>query len=198
MSRILKRDKVTDCRTWQAPTMTGTVAAVAPEDAAQQAMEAARLEGFRQGLEESRAQAAERLQRFDALLSRLASPFEGYEEQLEGEILALVKALTRQLVRREMHADPSQVVGVIREAVKTLPVVATELNVRLHPEDAELIRDTLSMHQGRRPWKIQEDPAIERGGCLVTTANTRVDAELETRLGRLISEMLGSERSDDD
>lgn len=198
MSRILKREKVTDCRTWRAPAMSATEAAAAPEDAARQVHEAARLEGFRQGLEEARAQAADKLQQFDVLLGRLASPFEGYEEQVEEEIFALVKALTRQLVRREMRADPTQVVGIIREAVKTLPVVATELNVRLHPEDAALIKDTLATHQGRRPWKIQADPAIERGGCIVTTANTRVDAGLETRLGRLIAEMLGSERSDDE
>lgn len=198
MSRILKSDKVASCRAWQAPLMSGMPAHASPVDAEKKQHEAARLEGFRQGLEESRSQVAQRMARFDALLVRLSRPFEGYEEQLEAQILALVRALTRQLVRREMHADPNQVVGVIREAVKTLPIVATELNVRLHPDDAALIRDTLTSHEGRRPWKIQDDPSLERGGCLITTANTRVDATLETRLGRLIAEMLGSERSDDD
>lgn len=177
--------------------MHGAVASKAPASNMADQQEAARLEGFRQGLEQAQQQSAERLQRFDALLARLAKPFEGYEEQLEAEVLALVKALTRQLVRREMHAEPAQIIGVIREAVKTLPIVATDLSVRLHPEDAVLVREMLAAHEGRRPWKIQEDPSLEQGGCLVTTANTRVDATLETRLGRLIAEMLGSERNDD-
>lgn len=177
--------------------MSGAVTRHEQGPSARDQQEAARLEGFRQGLEQAREQTAERLERFDALLARLARPFEGYEEQLEAEVLALVKALTRQLVRREMHAEPAQIIGVIREAVKTLPIVATDLSVRLHPEDATLVREMLAAHEGRRPWKIQEDPSLERGGCLVTTANTRVDATLETRLGRLIAEMLGSERNND-
>lgn len=198
MSKVLKSEKLTGCRPWQAPSMSGLPAESSIEETSQKQQETARLEGFRHGLEEARAQTAEKLRQFDTLLERLARPFEGYEEQLEEHLLALVKALTRQLVRREMQAEPTQVIGIIRDAVKTLPIVATELSVRLHPDDAALVRDTLSANEGRRPWKIQDDPTVERGGCLVTTTNTRVDATLEVRLGRLIAEMLGSERSNDD
>lgn len=133
----------------------------------------------------------------DTLMARLCAPFEAIEEQIEQELLALVKALTRQLVRREMRSDPSQVIGVIREAVRSLPVAAMNLKVRLHPDDAAVVRECLAGEEGARPWQLQEDPAMARGGCVVTSDNTRVDATLETRLGRLVAEMLGSERSGD-
>jgi hypothetical protein len=35
---------------------------------------------------------------------------------------------------------------------------------------------------------------MARGGCQVTTATSRIDARLETRLGAILSELLGTER----
>jgi flagellar assembly protein FliH len=39
-----------------------------------------------------------------------------------------------------------------------------------------------------------EDPVMARGGCQITTATSRIDARLETRLGAILSELLGTER----
>ena len=46
-----------------------------------------------------------------------------------------------------------------------------------------------------RAWRIEEDPVLERGGCRVTSASSEIDAQMETRLGRIMSEMLGSDRN---
>jgi flagellar biosynthesis/type III secretory pathway protein FliH len=35
---------------------------------------------------------------------------------------------------------------------------------------------------------------MARGGCQVTTNTSRIDARLETRLGSILSELLGTER----
>ena len=35
---------------------------------------------------------------------------------------------------------------------------------------------------------------MARGGCQVTTSTSRIDARLETRLGPLLSELMGNER----
>jgi flagellar assembly protein FliH len=44
---------------------------------------------------------------------------------------------------------------------------------------------------------IIEDPVMARGGCQITTATSRIDARLETRLGAILSELLGTERHTD-
>jgi flagellar assembly protein FliH len=41
-----------------------------------------------------------------------------------------------------------------------------------------------------------EDPVMARGGCQVTTTTSRIDARLETRVGAILSELLGTERHD--
>ena len=35
---------------------------------------------------------------------------------------------------------------------------------------------------------------MARGGCQITTATSRIDARLETRVGAILSELLGTER----
>ena len=49
-------------------------------------------------------------------------------------------------------------------------------------------------------WKITLSilvciaPVMARGGCQITTNTSRIDARLETRLGSILSELLGTER----
>ncbi len=52
----------------------------------------------------------------------------------------------------------------------------------------------LAPTESERAWAIIEDPVMARGGCQVTTNTSRIDARLETRLGSILSELLGTER----
>jgi flagellar assembly protein FliH len=39
-----------------------------------------------------------------------------------------------------------------------------------------------------------EDPVMSRGGCRVSTETAQIDARLETRIGSVVSALLGDER----
>ena len=127
-------------------------------------------------------------------LTRTLRPFEVLDEEVERELLTLAMALARQIVRRELKTDPTQIIGIIREAIAALPVAAREVRVHLHPEDAAVVRQYLAPTESERAWAIVEDPVMARGGCQVTTATSRIDARLETRLAAILSELLGTER----
>jgi flagellar assembly protein FliH len=75
-----------------------------------------------------------------------------------------------------------------------LPVAAREVRVHLHPEDAAVVRENLAPTENERAWVIVEDPVMARGGCQITTTTSRIDGRLETRLGAILSELLGTER----
>jgi flagellar assembly protein FliH len=75
-----------------------------------------------------------------------------------------------------------------------LPVAARDVRVHLHPEDAAIVAENLAPTMSDRAWTIVEDPVMARGGCQVTTLTSRIDARLETRLGAVLSELLGTER----
>jgi flagellar assembly protein FliH len=109
-------------------------------------------------------------------------------------LLTLAMTLARQIVRRELKTDPTQIIGIVREAIGALPVAAREVRVHLHPEDAAVVRQNLAPTESERAWQLVEDPVMARGGCQITTTSSRVDARLETRLGAILSELMGTER----
>jgi flagellar assembly protein FliH len=68
------------------------------------------------------------------------------------------------------------------------------VRVHLHPEDAAVVREHLAPTENERAWVIVEDPVMARGGCQITSATSRIDARLESRVGAILSELLGNER----
>jgi flagellar assembly protein FliH len=166
-------------------------------------------EAFAKGHAESRAQglaAAERemrpqieqlqarVQRLDSIVNSLARPLEELDPEVEDQLLQLALTIGRHLVRRELRIDPSQVIAIIRETVALLPASARDVRVHLHPEDAAVVREKLAAPVGERAWTIAEDPVMGRGGCRVTTETAQIDARLDTRIGSVISALLGDER----
>jgi flagellar assembly protein FliH len=75
-----------------------------------------------------------------------------------------------------------------------LPVAARDVRVHLHPEDAAVMRQHLAPTESERAWGLVEDPVMARGGCQITTSTSRIDARLESRLGAILSELMGTER----
>jgi flagellar assembly protein FliH len=151
-------------------------------------------QGLAEGREAGRAAVQAQAQRLAGLCGELAKPFETLDAEVEQELLTLAMALARQIVRRELKADPTQIIGIIRDAIAALPVAARDVRVHLHPEDAAVVREHLAPTLSEGAWKIIEDPVMARGGCQITTATSRIDAGLETRLGAILSELLGTER----
>ena len=106
--------------------------------------------------------------------------------------------VARQLVRRELATKPDEIVAVVRDAITALPIASANVLVHLHPEDATLVRNALSMSdEPEHEYRIVEDPVQARGGCRVLTKNSQIDASMERRLTAVIAKMLGGSRRND-
>lgn len=149
-------------------------------------------EGRRTGLDQGQAEAAELIQRMRGLLDGLAQPATELDDAVEQELVHLVLCLAQQVIRRELQLQPGEIVGIVREAIALLPLSAREVKVQVHPDDAAFIRELLG--EGETAWQLVDDPGVTRGGCIVNTARSRVDATLEHRLAALAADMLGDER----
>jgi flagellar assembly protein FliH len=191
---------------WAAPMVQGPSVSVRrqrPQESRQeraayeQALAKGEAAGIAAGQARFEAQNAElnaRIQRLDAMMSVLSRPLAELDTQIEKQLLSLVLTVSRHLVRRELRIDPSQVVAVIRETVALLPATTRDVRVHLHPEDAAIVRERLAQPQSDRAWSIVEDPVMSRGGCRVATDTAQIDARLETRIGQMMSQLLGSDR----
>ncbi len=164
----------------------------------EEGMELGKKEGFdfghREGLELARTEVDERLQRLDEIFSALDEPLKELDEQVESSLVHLVIAIVRQMVRREIKTDPSQIIGVVREVLSVLPANSRHVRVMLHPDDAVLVREVYDLSSSELGWRIEEDPTFSRGGCRVVSDVSQVDATVESRLAALIAPLLGDER----
>ncbi len=151
--------------------------------------------GYAEGLAGGRDEVLLRVQKLDQILGFISQPLERLDTAVEEELTWLATEIARRLVRRELRASPGEIVAVVREAVGLLPVASADVQVRLHPDDARLIREVLSLGRDDEPvWRIVEDQTLSRGGCLVHTELSRIDATVEKRLGAVIATVLGDER----
>lgn len=184
---------------WDVPTIDGTsgkgyLTAGDLQELQKEAYNEAWNKGHADGYQEGEEAARERVVRLEELLRAMSAPFEQLDETVEQQLVDLALAVTRQLFRREIRLEPTHVIGVVREAIQLLPVASRNVQLHLHPDDAALVRETLSPTENEPAWKIVEDPLISRGGCRVTTDNSQIDATAESRLNAVINKIAGDER----
>jgi flagellar assembly protein FliH len=135
-----------------------------------------------------------RVARLDAILELQSRPLAELDAAVYRQLAELAGAIARQVVRRELRAQPEEIVAVIRECLGLLPAAAREVRIVLHPEDAQLVRERLVEPGQSRAWTLAEDPVVTRGGCRVETQYSSIDAQVEARLGAAIAAVLGDER----
>ncbi len=202
--RVIAGDTLTnELVTWEAPEVKDEQQLSSEETQAQltalreQVVQQGYAEGHATGLASAEAEVQAQIDALNGALNALARPLEHLDHQVEDELLALVQAVSRQLIRRELRADPGEIINVIREGLAALPVSSQGVTVRLHPEDARLVRELLKPSDDETPWQIQADPVLERGGCQIVTEASQIDGRLETRLGRVIAGLLEEQRTDE-
>jgi len=127
----------------------------------------------------------------------LTRPFEDLDQKVEEELLELVFAIVRQLVGSEIRANPEQIMTIVHKAVAVLPSASRNLQLHLHPEDAQLVHKLLPASDSETQWHIIEDISVGRGGCRVTTDTSQVDATVEARLNNIIASLVGGEYDED-
>jgi len=154
--------------------------------------------GHKEGLMKSRQDIQGYATQMEQLLSSFSEPLRDLDNRVERELLELVIAIVKQLVRREVKSDPNLIIGVVRESLSILPVSSQNVRLLVHPEDADLIREVYALGDAETGWKLVEDPVISRGGCKVLTNTSQVDATLDSRLASLIAPLLAAARVVDD
>ncbi len=206
-SRLIRGGDVgTPVVAWRAPEVPNPGGPGSYRRSADQDVTAVQQRAWQQGFEQGRQAGMEaggrelnaRIEAVESILDALARPLEDLDHRVEEELLALVQAVARQLVRREMHADPGHLIGVIRESLAALPLASGDVVVRMHPADADAIRERLAEPAGDRAWRLESDPLLERGGCLITSPRSTIDARLDARLARVIARLMEDERDEPD
>ena len=103
------------------------------------------------------------------------------ETQVASDLVSLAVDIARQVLRRELATDPRSLLPVAGEALRALGEGASQLEVKVNPADAPLLRQHLDSMPAARTWQLTEDTAITRGGCRVEADTGVADASFEAR-----------------
>ena len=193
---------------WSLPDVGGPIigrqrnSAAQTVDVLRQALQEGEARGYQAGLAKAQAEnqalldsLGARVRQLESVLQLLAQPLQQLDAEVEKEMLHLALAVGKQLARRELRADPAQVIGIIRESLAQLPANAREVRIHLHPEDAVTVRERLAEPSNERAWTLVEDPTLTRGGCIIRTQTSQIDVRLESRVSTVIANALGEERA---
>ena len=157
--------------------------------------EQARAEGLAVGRAEGAAAArAEAHAQLDPALRALAAAADGLAgeraalaERVERQAVDLAFELSEKVVAGAIEARPERVLDVVRGALRCL-VERERLQVLVNPEDLEIVREAIGGLTGElggvEHVEVQEERRIGRGGAIVRTPATQVDASIRTKLDR--------------
>lgn len=155
-------------------------------------------EGFKTGYADGMGHAESQLETERNQLATMAASFQQalamQDVNVAESVLSLALDLAKAMIKTKLQADPQAVIPVVLDAMHYLPQVKQPARLIVHHEDAKVLRSHIGEQLKEQGWQLVEDSQIERGGCLVETAENQIDASNEMRWKRLVQ---GLSRFDD-
>jgi len=185
-SRLLKKTSLDQAGLWVRPMRFGAVSAAEAPAASQQVASPSPPQ--------VQPMQIARLQR---LVHDLTTQLTHDKERLLGELaphlVCLAIAIARRIVAAEIRQDRQVVERTVRAALEELSF-ATNLQIRVHPDDESIIQQILTVDETMvskfSEMKVIADPTVERGGCVVESERGIIDASIPTQFAQLQETLL--------
>lgn len=143
-------------------------------------------DGHAQGLAEGQSEIAGQAGRLASAATAIEQALARLDDEVPEALLQLAVMLAARLVGDTLAHRPAAILHCIREALTELPQSST--CIHLHPDDLTLVRTHAPelIEQGHR---LVEDAQVGRGGCVIESGSTRIDATLRTRWQRVLDNL---------
>ena len=204
MSRTLFMDRKNNCERWSIPDFGESVdltgdpglrVTVKTGQNHRPGYDEGFESGRREGLESGRQEVAAQTQLLEQLMCSLTRPFDELDREVEVELVELTLAIVRKLVHVEIKSSPELIASVVNETIALLPGTSRDIQLHLHPEDAQLLEELMPGTARDNNWEIIGDVSLQRGGCVVRTRASQIDATVGARLENVIAALLNAENS---
>ncbi len=137
--------------------------------------------------QEAEVALGKKLASLELLMTQLLDPVGDQDSQIEKYLVTLVEHIARKVIQRELTTDSRQIGIVLRDALKLLPMGASNVRIFINPQDFEQVKILRERHE--ETWRIVEDDTLQPGGCRIETEHSRIDASIETRIAQAVTKM---------
>lgn len=137
--------------------------------------------------QEAEAALAAKIASLELLMANLFEPIAEQDTQIEKSLVDLVQHITKQVIKRELAIDSTQIEHVMRDALKLLPLGVENVRLYVNPQDFAQVKALRERHE--ETWRIVEDESLLPGGCRVETEHSRIDASVESRVTQVMAKL---------
>jgi flagellar assembly protein FliH len=201
-SRFIPREKLSAVLPWHLGALdsqgikrkTGLIDEGAETALVGTAVNQARDEGFRHGLEVGFAQghaageakAQQHKQQLSAISAGLESAVAALDDTVADALIELALELARQVVRTHIDDHRDAILPVMREALNSVISIAKHPRLVMHPDDAEIVKLEMAEELAAHNCRIAPDEHMVRGGVRIDDVNFELDATVPTRWRRTL------------
>ena len=140
-----------------------------------------RQAGYDSGYQEGLAQTTE-------ILVKARTEQEQFLKNANRDLMDLAFKIAEKIIGKQLEMEPETIIAIVKQAMQTVRQ-SKQLTIRVHPEDAKLLKqneEELQETLGRqRILDVVEDKKVHRGGCIIESEIGTVEAQLQTQLERL-------------
>ena len=137
--------------------------------------------------QEAETALAAKIASLELLMANLFEPIAEQDTQIEKSLVDLVQHITKQVIKRELAIDSTQIEYVMRDALKLLPLGVENVRLYVNPQDFAQVKALRERHE--ETWRIVEDESLLPGGCRVETEHSRIDASVESRVTQVMAKL---------
>lgn len=173
------------------------------EEGFEQGQKAGRQAGHNEAFEQARNEFAEQqktlIETCEQIYSQINDRRIGWQASARQDLVELAMAIARRVAHAVGQRERSVVLGNLEEAIR-LTGQRSEITICVNPDDAATARqfaDSLINHKSQ--WEhvnVVEEAQLLPGGCRIQWGNGSVDADLETQLKRIESELSAATKVD--
>ncbi len=146
-------------------------------------------EGLRTGAEAAQADIAPIAARMNALLTAFDQDLLRVDALISSELMTLACDLAAAMLKTALPIRPELLLPLVSQAIASLPVLQRSGKLFLHPSDAALVKTHLHHELTQQNWQVIEDAQIQPGGCRLDSHSNLLDATLEGRWQRLMTQL---------
>ena len=158
-------------------------------------------EGRAAALEELEAERRELRGRIEALGSEVDARMAEFWNALEDQVLKLSVEIASKIVRREVQENDDFVIRTVKAGLQQLRD-RREIKVRVNPDDYETARadkpELMEAFDDVRVLDFVADRRVDKGGCVIESAEGNLDARISTQLQAAEAALLEAKSESDD
>jgi flagellar assembly protein FliH len=142
-------------------------------------------QGHRQGFDIGCREGEEASARMLEITENFSQELQRADEQIAQDLLDLALDIAKAMLKTSLPVRRDLLLGLVSEFIRESYGEQSSVQLHLNPADVDLVKGETSKPLADLDWQIVANDKIERGGCLVETKTTQIDASLPTRWRRI-------------